>query len=94
MIDEEEGFDTPFNEIFAPLNEDSIESLDPRKAFALGIEWAMFVNWLSDGDFFEMVVSNEGVDRCTRLAEKYARLVEQYRVNDACVELWVKDYLN
>ena len=96
MFDEydEEEFDTPYNEVFSPVENGELSGRDPDDAFAEGVEWATFIYWLEEGEHFEMVVSNEGLDRCIKLAERWGRLVEQRRIDENCVELSVLIHLN
>lgn len=73
----------------------SLDGVDSRLAFALGVEWAMFrgqlmVCEMDDGDGFTAVCMSENAERFIKMAERHGRFCESRRTKaKGWSEVWI-----
>ena len=76
------------------IDDDSLDGVTAKEAFALGVEWLMFRRHLQGGQPFKVLCLSNNASRLVKLAERHNRFVEDRRTGcEGWSEVWVGDYL-
>jgi hypothetical protein len=84
-------------ELIEPFEADdgSLRGLRPAYVFALGVEWAMFLQKLGAGTPFTTLCLPENRTRFVRMAERHNRFVEDRQTNcTGWIQIWVGDVIS
>jgi hypothetical protein len=86
------GNDKNEYDLLEPFETDDLAGSDAERAFALGVEWALFREKLKSGKRFTDLIHRENADRLSRMAERQGRFKESHPHGDGWVEIVVGDY--
>jgi hypothetical protein len=76
------------------IDNGSLDCVDPKEAFVLGVEWLMFRRQLAAGQPFKTLCLPSNATRLVKMAERHNRFVEDRGTGCAdWTEIWVGDYV-
>lgn len=75
------------------IDNGELDGINPRTAFALGVEWEMFRKKLASQKPFTTLCLSENACRFVKMAEKNGRFVEERQTYFGWTEIWVGDIM-